>query len=148
MVLLNTKMKTNYAKKHELHSLQPFRAKNWVAFIPITFKILCQRIEEEEFQSLLLQVEAKILNSWRSGGLTLLQKCCSAGLGMGAECCRHFKGTVSRDVSTFWFSLKRRIFRNHDNCKKDPRALRLDQNYATMFSINIPSGVTVSLISL
>jgi hypothetical protein len=36
---------------------------------------------EEEFQSLLLQVEAKVLNSWRSGGLTLLQKCCAAGLG-------------------------------------------------------------------
>ena len=35
----------------------------------------------EEFQSLLLQVEAKSLNSWRTGGLSLLQKCCSAGLG-------------------------------------------------------------------
>jgi hypothetical protein len=40
-----------------------------------------QKRVEEEFQSLLLQVEAKVLNSWRSGGLTLLQKCCSAGLG-------------------------------------------------------------------
>lgn len=41
--------------------------------------------EEEEFQSLLLHLEAKTLNSWRSGGLTLLQKCCSAGLDNFAD---------------------------------------------------------------
>ena len=39
----------------------------------------------EQFRSLLLQLDTKALTSLKSGGLTLLQKCCSAGLDLHVD---------------------------------------------------------------